>query len=320
MMTGVLVFSEDNELLSQLLTPGRTLANSLGAPLSVALVDGNGGPATLGEIPDKVFKISSDALQEHDARTYASALVPVATEEQPRVVLIGATKFGNELAPCLATKLKAGCSIDCRSLELTEEGEDLRIKRLTFSGNAVEVEEFSSYPQIATVPLNVFEPMEAGVGGGTPEIVERTPEVAPSRVKLLRSIEPEHESVDIEKAQIIVSCGRGVKAKEDIQIIEELAKTIGGVLGCSRPMVTDLKWLSHDHWVGLSGHKVKPKVYIACGISGQIQHQAGMRDSGMIVAINTDPDAPIFKIADYGIVGDLYKVVPEIIKNFKEAA
>ena len=129
-----------------------------------------------------------------------------------------------------------------------------------------------------------------------------------------------HEAAGVlQDAEIIVSCGRGFKNKEDIKLIEELAEVLKGrTVGCSRPISADLKWLSEDHWIGLSGHKVKPKLYIACGISGQIQHIAGMRDSGIIVAINKDPEALIFKSADYGIVGDLYEVLPKLTNAVKE--
>ena len=127
------------------------------------------------------------------------------------------------------------------------------------------------------------------------------------------------DGVNVEEAEIIVSCGRGLKNKEDIKIIQELADTLKGrTVGCSRPIAADMKWLSEDHWIGLSGHKVKPKLYIAAGISGQIQHIAGMRESGVIVAINKDKDALIFKSADYGIVGDLYEVLPKLTNAIKE--
>ena len=127
------------------------------------------------------------------------------------------------------------------------------------------------------------------------------------------------ESVNVEAAEIIVSCGRGLKKKEDIKQVEELAKVLkSATIGCSRPIAADLKWLSEDHWIGLSGHKVKPKLYIALGISGQIQHIAGMRDSDIVIAINKDSDAPIFKMADYGIVGDIYEVVPLLTNAIKE--
>lgn len=138
----------------------------------------------------------------------------------------------------------------------------------------------------------------------------------PSKIQSVH--EAASEGVHVEDAEIIVSCGRGLKNKTDIQLITDLAAALKGkTIGCSRPISADLKWLSEDHWIGLSGHKVKPKLYVACGISGQIQHIAGMRDSGVVVAINKDPDALIFKSADYGIVGDLYQVLPKLTEAVK---
>ena len=151
------------------------------------------------------------------------------------------------------------------------------------------------------------------------EIVKKTIDGEHSPSKILNIKELKSEGVNVENAQIIVSCGRGLKKKEDIRLVSELADTLKGrTVGCSRPIAADLKWLSEDHWIGLSGHKVKPKLYVACGISGQIQHIAGMRDSGVIVAINKDPEALIFKSADYGIVGDLYEVLPKLTTAIKE--
>ncbi|MEA3457372.1 MAG: electron transfer flavoprotein subunit alpha/FixB family protein, partial [Candidatus Thermoplasmatota archaeon] len=151
------------------------------------------------------------------------------------------------------------------------------------------------------------------------DIVKKKIETEKSSSKVLKVQEAKTEGVDVEDAEIIVSCGRGFKSKEDIKLADELADVLKGrTIGCSRPIAADLKWMSEDHWIGLSGHKVKPKLYIATGISGQIQHIAGMRDSGVIVAINKDADALIFRSADYGIVGDLYEVLPKLTAAIKD--
>jgi electron transfer flavoprotein alpha subunit len=151
------------------------------------------------------------------------------------------------------------------------------------------------------------------------DIIKKKVEVEKSTSKIVKVHEMKSEGVSVEDAEIIVSCGRGFKKKEDIELVSNLAEALKGrTVGCSRPIAADLKWLSEDHWIGLSGHKVKPKLYIACGISGQIQHIAGMRDSGVIVAINKDPEALIFKSADYGIVGDLYQILPKLTSAIKE--
>jgi electron transfer flavoprotein alpha subunit len=150
------------------------------------------------------------------------------------------------------------------------------------------------------------------------EILEKTISPSESNIKTINVSARTKGSVCIEDAEFIISVGRGLKNKEDISIIKNLADSLKGEIGCSRPIASDLKWLPTEHWVGLSGHKVKPKIYIACGISGQIQHLAGMRDSDIIVAINKDPEAPIFNAADYGIVGDIYKVVPALVDKLKQ--
>jgi len=151
------------------------------------------------------------------------------------------------------------------------------------------------------------------------EVEEKEYKVESSNSSILKITEMKVDGVNVEDADIIVSCGRGFKSKEDLKLAEELAEALRGkTIGCSRPLAADLKWLSEDHWIGLSGHKVKPKLYIAVGISGQIQHIAGMRDSNVVVAINKDPDALIFKSADYGIVGDLYQVLPKLTQVVKE--
>ena len=189
---------------------------------------------------------------------------------------------------------------------------------VVFSGNAISVEQFNSKPVIITIPSKVFDPIkkdEKRKGNITKKKI--TTEKYSSNI--LRIKEMETGGVNVEDAEIIVSCGRGLKNKDDIKLIEDLASALKGkTVGCSRPIAADLKWLPEDHWIGLSGHKVKPKLYIAAGISGQIQHIAGMRDSGIIVAINKDPEALIFKSADYGIIGDLYEVLPKLTNAVKE--
>ena len=231
------------------------------------------------------------------------------------IVLIGSNKNGKELAARLAAKLDAGCVMDCIKVYLADK--KLTTERIVYSGNAIAVEQFTTAPQILTIPPKVFDPLpkdEHHKG----EIIKKKIEPELSLSKILKIHEMKSEGVNVEDATIIVSCGRGFKKKEDIKLVSDLAEVLKGrTVGCSRPIAADLKWLSEDHWIGLSGHKVKPKLYIACGISGQIQHIAGMRDSGVIVAINKDPEALIFKSADYGIVGDLYEVLPRLTSAIK---
>jgi len=194
----------------------------------------------------------------------------------------------------------------------------LNAERVVYSGKSIAVEQFKSKPAIITIPSKAFDPPKKD-DNRKGDITKKKIDPEKSNSKNLKIQEMKTEGANVEDAEIIVSCGRGFKNKEDIKIADELADVLKGkTVGCSRPIAADLKWLSEDHWIGLSGHKVKPKLYIAAGISGQIQHIAGMRDSGVVVAINKDPDALIFNSADYGIVGDLYEVLPKLTEKIKE--
>ena len=230
--------------------------------------------------------------------------------------MIGSNKNGKELASRLAGKINAGCVIDCTDVYLKDK--KLTVERVVYSGNAITVEQFNSKPEIVTIPPKVFDPLpkdEKRKG----EVTKKKFDFEKSTSKILNVQDMKTGGVNVEDAEIIVSCGRGFKNKDDIKLIQDLADVLKGkTVGCSRPISADLKWLSEDHWIGLSGHKVKPKLYIAAGISGQIQHIAGMRDSGIVVAINKDPEALIFKSADYGIVGDLYEVLPKLTNAVKQ--
>jgi electron transfer flavoprotein alpha subunit len=211
--------------------------------------------------------------------------------------------------------LGCGCALDCSSVSLDAD-KSLSVERLVLGGNAVSTEKFLSFPAVVTVPAKVIPCLpEAASPGGEPE--RKQYDIPSAKVASLKVTRREVSGVKLDTAQVVVSMGRGIKAKEDIRIVSDLAKALNGELGCTRPIAADLKWLPKEHWVGLSGTKVKPRVYLAVGISGQIQHIAGMRDSALIVAINKDKDAPIFKAADYGIIGDLYKVVPEVMAQLK---
>jgi electron transfer flavoprotein alpha subunit len=314
----VLVFSDDKKLTLELLSKGSELAKDLGKKATGVIV-GKSDDALAKEYiahgADKVFVAETD-IESFKAEEYAGILENVVKETRADVVLIGSNKNGKELAPRLAARLGAGCVTDCTNLYV--EDKKLTVERMVYSGNAVAVEQFTSKPSIATVPPKVFDPLpkdEKRKG----DVVKKKVDVEKSASKILKIQEMQTGGVNVEDAEIIVSCGRGFKNKEDIKLIDELAEVLKGkTIGCSRPIAADLRWLSEDHWIGLSGHKVKPKLYIAVGISGQIQHIAGMRDSGTVVAINKDPEALIFKSADYGVVGDLYKVVPKLTSAIKE--
>ena len=262
---------------------------------------------------DKVFLYDHPSLKEFDVINYKQNMVNLIREEKLEIVLIGATPLGRSLAPRIAAALKTGLTADCIDLQLDENGELIQV-RPAFTGNLIAHIKTSTRPVMTTVRYKVFKARERDPTRKG-DIVEKEVEIVKDAgVRVVRK-EPV-EVVNISDAEIIVSGGRGLKKPEDLKILEELANLLGGVVGASRPLV-DEGWISKDHQVGFSGNIVRPKLYLACGISGSPQHLAGMRDSEIIVAINIDPSAPIFNVADYGIVGDLYEIIPKLIEKLK---
>lgn len=310
----VLVYSDETKLILELLRKGSELAKETQQEL-IAVAIGHDAHASefIQHGADMVVVVETPL--QFKAEEYAHALETVIKEHHVDIVLIGSNKNGKELAARLAATLHAGCVMDCTKLYLQDK--KLTTERIVYSGNAIAVEQFNASPKIVTIPPKMYEPLPKNEHHKG-DIVKKTMEHISSPSKILKVEERKSEGVNVEDAEIIVSCGRGLKKKEDIRLVSELANVLKGrTVGCSRPIAADLKWLSEDHWIGLSGHKVKPKLYVACGISGQIQHIAGMRDSGVVVAINKDPEALIFKSADYGIVGDLYDVLPRLTDAIK---
>ncbi|MFO8077047.1 MAG: electron transfer flavoprotein subunit alpha/FixB family protein [Thermoplasmatota archaeon] len=264
---------------------------------------------------DKVIMVETDVVQ-YKAEEYAEILKQLIEENKTETVLIGSDKNGKELASRLAGILDTGCVIDATNVSLKDD--KITTERVVYSGNAVAVEQFNTTPAIITVPSKVFDPIKPDTSRKGEIITKKiSPETAATTITNIS--ESKSDGVSVEDAEIIVSCGRGFKNKDDLKYATDLADVLKGkTVGCSRPIAADLKWLPEEHWIGLSGHKVKPQLYIAAGISGQIQHIAGMRDSGVVVAVNKDPEALIFNSADYGIVGDLYNVLPKLTTAIKE--
>ena len=311
----VLVFSDDYKLMLELLNKGSEFAKDTKKPLTAVVIGKDDYSSDyIAHGADKVVVVETD-VDNFKAEEYSDILENIVKEDGSEVVLIGSNKNGKELAPRLAAKFETGCITDCTDVYFKDN--KLVAERIVYSGNAVAVEQFSTTPQIVTVPSKLFDPLPKD-DNRKGDVVKKKVDVAKSNSKIVKVMEKKSEGVNVEDAEIIVSCGRGLKDKNDIKLVSELADVLkGNTVGCSRPIAADLKWLSEDHWIGLSGHKVKPKLYVAAGISGQIQHIAGMRDSGVIVAINKDPEALIFKSADYGIIGDLYEVLPKLIDAIK---
>ncbi len=314
-MGEIWAFSENVELLHELLSGAEELSKKLGASSAAVLV-GDGVREVAEELgrygADKVYVVDDPAFSAFSPEAYAEAIAQLAKQFEPSAILVGATKRGKELAPRLAARLDAGCATDCVRLEI-DEGGRLVVTRWALGGNIAAEEVFLKKPWVATIPLRVFE--KRVFEEKKCEVVESKVSVEKPKAVVVESKKKE-AGAPLELARVIVSAGAGVKNREDLKMLEELAQLLDGQVGCSRPLSADYGWF--PEWIGLSGKKVKPDAYIACGISGQIQHIAGMRDSKVVIAINSDPNAPIFKVCDYGVVGDLYQVVPALIELLKK--
>jgi electron transfer flavoprotein alpha subunit len=262
---------------------------------------------------DKVLVVDNIGLERFQAEAYLGILQNLAAMYHPEIVMIGSTRNGKPLAARLATRLETGCAPDCTRLSV-DENRRLIGERITYGGNAIAKVTFKTKPQIATVPARAFE--RPGKQNRSGQVVKLEFKLEQPRTEVVERKPLGASNVKIEEAEYIICCGRGMQKKDDKAMLEEFAKVVGGQVGCTRPLVEDRKWFTD--WIGLSGHKVKPKLYIACGLSGVIQHVAGIRDSKIIVAINRDPEAPIFEIADYGVVGNLYEVVPALKEALKK--
>ena len=323
------VFVETNEegaalnVGLELLTPGRMMADKQGGQL-VAVVIGNNVDAAVAAAnaqgADKIIVVDGPEYKYYTTDAYTIALTTLVEKYGPTSMMIGATNNGRDLGPRVACRLKTGLTADCTGLDIDEESGNVAWTRPAFGGNLMATILCPDHrPQIGTVRPGVFKKAEAVEGKA--EIVKEDIHVdaADIRTQILEMIrESAGETVDLEGAEIIVAGGRGVGGPEGFEPVRDLAKALGATVGASRAAV-DAGWIAHAHQVGQTGKTVGPKLYIACGISGAIQHTAGMSSSECIVAINKDPDAPIFDIADYGVVGNLFEILPVLTAEVKKA-
>jgi electron transfer flavoprotein alpha subunit len=313
---GVWVFSENKELMLELLGKGKELAEGLNTELAAILLGHNvkdKADELFGYGANKVYLIDNPLLEKPLADPYVSALTNLAKQYKPDILLVGSTRKGKELASRTAQRLETGCVPDCTHLSIDAD-KRLLMGRVVYGGNAVATHFCKTRPQIATVPQRVFEKLPSKERKG--EVVKFDVKLEEPKTEIVDVKKIEAAKVKIEEAKTVVAGGRGLDKKEDFAILDELAKIIGGQVAYTRPLCEDRKWFTD--WVGLSGHYIKPALYIGCGISGVIQHVAGIRDSQIIVAINKDPEAPIFEIADYKIVGDLYEIIPALAEALKK--
>ncbi len=323
---GVWVFAEQHKgsiasVSLELLGEGRKLADKKKTKLSAVLA-GSGVTEQAQELivygADVVYVADDPALKDFNDDSYAAVLTALAQERKPEIILAGATAIGRSFFPKVASSLYAGLTADCTMLDIDEATGHLHQTRPAFGGNIMATIVTPNHrPQMATVRHKVMKPAQRDDArkGEIVKVIYATP--ATVRTKVLKTVEELTETVNICEADIIVAGGRGLGCQKNFQLLEELAKVLGGAVAATRGAV-DEGWIPYSHQVGQTGKTVCPKLYIACGISGAIQHVAGMSSSEVIVAINKDPDAPIFNVATYGIVGDVTEILTEMIRKFKE--
>ncbi len=323
------VFVETNEdgtaknVGIELLTPGKMMAGKQGGAL-VAVVIGSGVDEAVKAASehgaDKVIVVDGPEYKHYSTDAYAIALCTLVEKYGPTSMLIGATNNGRDLGPRVSCRLHTGLTADCTALDIDEETGNVAWTRPAFGGNLMATIICPNHrPQIGTVRPGVFK--KSDVTAANAEIVKEDVHVADDQIRtqVLEIIKDMGgENVDLEGAEIIISGGRGVGGPEGFEPIKALAAELGATVGASRAAV-DAGWIAHAHQVGQTGKTVGPKLYIACGISGAIQHLAGMSGSDVVVAINKDPDAPIFDVADYGVVGNLFEVLPVLVDEIKKA-
>jgi len=322
----VLVFAEQREgetaaVSFELLGAGRRLADKLDAGLFAVLL--GAGEDEAKELikwgADKVFLCSDPALKQFNDDTYSHILADLIKEQKPSIVLAGATPIGRSFIPRVAARVRTGLTADCTSLEIDNETGALLQVRPAFGGNIMATILCPDYrPQMATVRPRVMKKAEYQEDRSG-EIINISAENISSRTKVLETVKEVSEiSVNLHEADFIIAGGRGAGGEKGFKLLEELAEALDGVVGASRAAI-DEGWISYSHQVGQTGKTVNPKIYIACGISGAVQHLVGMQSSDMIIAINKNPDAPIFNVATYGIVGDMFEILPLLTKKIKEA-
>jgi electron transfer flavoprotein alpha subunit len=320
MSSNILVFAERREgairrPALEAVSTARRLAQGSGGNVDVLAL--GPGAAACGDAlakygANRLFAVEAEHAELYAPELYAAALAEACTKSEAFAVLVPATAMGRDLAPRTAARLRSACATDLVEIEIGDGGA-LKGKRPVYSGKAfARVAVPQARPWVASLRPNVF-PADEVDEARTVEVValEAPLSAAKLGVRAVRVDKPEQQELDVAEASVIVAGGRGLKEAKNFSLVRELAQALGGAVGASRAVV-DAEWIAHAHQVGQTGKVVSPNLYVACGISGAVQHLAGMSSSKIIVAINKDPDAPIFSVADYGIVGDLFEVVPAL--------
>ena len=312
-MGSILVFSDRDRCAFELLNKARELGPRMGLEVAAAAL----GKAQAEDYRKcgaaKVYTCAHELLQAFEASVYAQALAQISAAAQASVILIGSTRRGKELAGRLAQKLQCGGTTDVQSLEF-QDG-TLVATRNAFGGTTLATQKVTTGTQIFALLPFLYEPAPPGEARG--EWVPLNLHLKPSRIRKIKETPKDLGAVDIEGAEVLVCVGKGLAKPEDLKMAEELASALGGFVACTKPLATDLKWLPESRIIGLSGKKGKPRLALCLGISGQVQFAVGIRDAKTIVAVNIDPGAYIFQMADYGLIGDLYQIVPQLTAALK---
>ncbi|MDD4096663.1 MAG: electron transfer flavoprotein subunit alpha [Oscillospiraceae bacterium] len=322
---GVWIFAEQKDGIAsnvalELLGEGRKLADQLRVELSAVLIGEKPDAAEvlIAHGADNVYVVDDPTLRDFNDESYTDVFAQLIRTYKPEIVLFGATAYGRSLAPRVASRIGTGLTADCTGLQIDDESKILMQTRPAFGGNLMATIICPNHrPQMSSVRPKVMKPIPADPSRKG-SIIRPDVTIPPvTSTKVAPITDNNGKMVNLAEADIIVSCGRGMGDPKNLKLVEELAEVLGAGVGASRAVV-DAGWIEYNHQVGQTGKTVGPKVYFACGISGAVQHLAGMSSSDTIIAINKDPDAPIFKIATFGIVGDALEVLPALIKEFRE--
>jgi electron transfer flavoprotein alpha subunit len=322
-MRGVLVYSERESIALELLTFAAGLTQTVADVLAVALLSQEAAAwaaSCFAHGAQRAYTCADPSLADPQADVVSEALAQIVKQAGVDVILIGSTLRGREVASRLAQKLEAACITDANGLRA--ENDQLIATRYALGGNTISTEVIRSTGssggdlQVIAVMPQTFEARPLGAGNSG-QVIETALRLAPSPVKTVERRAKLAGSVNVESAEVLVCIGRGVGAQQDLDMIQALADALGGVVCCTRPISHDRHWLPEDQMVGISGKMSSPRLYLGVGVSGQIQHAVGVMGSKVTVAINSDKNAPIFKLADYGVVGDLYQVVPRLTEKLK---
>ncbi len=314
-MSGVWIYADKYEQGVELLTAGRGVADMLGMKLT-ALVSGDNNIAQdfIARGADEVLLLPP-LTESQPVQDYVPLMADEARDADPDVFLIAASLKGKEMAARIAARLDTALCSECSAMNIDEKGK-LQMERLMYGGAAIQTVSISSRPQMATIPPRSYEaaPVQSDRQGNIKTL--ESPE--PSGMQVMERKGKAQASGDITAARIIVCAGRGIENQEDLAMVRELAEVLGGEVACTRPISEEKHWMTEESCIGLSAKEVKPALYLGIGVSGQIQHVVGIREAGIICAVNSDENAPIFESADYGITGDLYQIVPALIEEFKK--